>query len=35
MFGIMENIFNDILTGKIDPDKLNDLSKKFSKDNKD
>ncbi len=35
MSGIMENIFNDILTGKIDPDKLNDLSKKFSKDNKD
>ena len=34
MSGVMGNIFNDILSGKLDPDKINELSKKFNQNNK-
>ena len=34
MSGVMGNIFNDIFSGKLDPDKINELSKKFNQNNK-
>ena len=33
MSGVMGNIFNGILSGEIDPDKINEISKKFSPNN--
>ncbi len=33
MSGVMGNIFNGILSGEIDPDKINEISKKFSQNN--
>lgn len=33
MSGVMGNIFNGILSGKIDTDKINEISKKFSPNN--
>ena len=33
MSGVMENVFNDIISGKLDPEKINELSKKFGKNN--
>lgn len=31
MSGIVEDVFKDILSGKITPEQINDLSKKISK----